>query len=270
MKGRIRYWVIGAAACLAAAGLWLTHGGTRAVEAKGKPGGGGGGGNTEIRLARILFVDSPGIRWDGQSSCWDPVFEEGWDYWDHRDPVLTLDPDCEPCRIDVSGGGRVFFFTATRFERWLTLDFRPNPDVPHPDPYVDADGNGPNIDADVYPAGTVNAPPVNADTFVDNVKATIALQAMFKKNATRHPLDMTIRVHDPDTGGWAPTGWSLHSIYDLYIVDDPDDENVRILTTKNPQTGDHDAAFFELWHNGETVGIYYFPLTWEMRLIAAP
>ena len=247
--------------------LWMAFG----MEAVGKPGKKGGG-NTEVRLARILFVDSPGIRWDGASSCVDPVLGETWDYWhywDYRDPVLTLDPACEPCRIDVSGGGRVKFFTATAFERWLTLDFRPNPDFPHPAPYMDPAGNGPGIDTQVYP-GTTNAPPTIADTFVDNVKGTINLDSMFKKNVTRHRLDLTIRRQQDGATGWGPAGWSLHSIVDLHIVDDPQDNDVRVLTTRNPQTGEQDAAFFELWQNGETVGVYYFPLTWEMRLIAAP
>lgn len=124
------------------------------VKAKGKPSG-----KTEARLARILFDDSPGIRWDGQDSCVDPVLDEAWDYWDYRDPVLTLDPACIPCRIDVSGGGRLKFFTTGQRDRWLTLDFAANAAM-HPDPYFDANGNGPNIDSKVYP-GKLYAPTIN-------------------------------------------------------------------------------------------------------------
>jgi len=228
-----------------------------------------GGGKTEIRLARILFVDSPRIKWDGQAACTDPILNEVWDYWDYRDPDLTADPNCIGCRIDVSGGGRVFFFTATRFDRWLTLDLTPTEDDPAP--FVDETGDGPNIDFLVYPE-TDNAPPINEeDTFIDNVKGTISLPNMFKKRATRQPLDLTIRRFNSTGGGWEPVGWSLHSVDDLYILDTAD-KDVRILTTVNPDdpSGESDADLFELWHEGVTVGIYHIPLTWKMRIIPAP
>lgn len=262
MKCNIRCWIWGAVASLAAAAMWCVPGGD--VQAKGKPGGGGG--KTEVRLARILFVDSPGIRWDEQSSCTDPILGETWDYWDYRDPVLN-DPACIPCRIDVSGGGRVKFFTTGWRDRWLTLDFRANSDL-HPDPYFDTEGNGPNIDAKVYP-GTLNAPTIEADDLIDNVKATITLSGMFKKTATRQPLDVTVRVYNEEGGGWPGAGWSLHSQVDLYILD-TEDPSVRTLTTRNPVTEDQDAALFDLWNNGVKVGTYYFPLEWEMRILAAP
>jgi len=283
MKRKIRFWLLGGAGCLIlAAGLFALSDGALAKPPEGKGGGGkggggggGGGGTTEITLARIQFVEESGIRSDGQATCTDVDLGDVWDYWDIRDPVLVPDPDdpdgCGPfaSRIDVSGGGRVKFFT-TEGSRWLTLDFSP-PFLPDESPFdldgdQDGDGipDGPNIDDKVYPE-TVDAPPINPDTFVDNVKATITMDSMFKKSGTRQPLDLTIRRGEGE--GWGPAGWSLHSMSDLYIVNDPNDKDVRTLTTRNPQTGEHDSAWFELWQNGETVGIYYFPLTWEMRMV---
>lgn len=276
-KGKcpIRDWIATVTATLALVALCFTFGATDVAFAKGRP---GGGGNTKIRLARILFVEESGIRWDGQASCSDPVLPEDWDYWDHRDPVLTLDPVCEvfSSRIDVSGGGRVKFFTTGQRDRWLTFDFSP-PFGPNEIPY-DADGDqdgdgipdGPNIDVKVYP-GTDYAPSlINPDTYVDSVKTTITLDTMFKRNATRQPLDITVRLFNAAAGGWQGAHWSIHSVLDLYIVDDPSDPDVRTLQTMNPVTGQHDAALFELRHNGETVGFYEFPLTWKMRILSAP
>ena len=104
---------------------------------------------------------------------------------------------------------------------------------------------------------------------MDNVKCTIPLDTMFKKNANRQPLDLTIRSY---SGGWSPSGWSLHSIDDLYITIDPQDENLRTLQTANPTdpSGETDADLFELRRDGIAVGTYRIHLTWTMRIVSAP
>lgn len=260
------HWLSSTTGCLVVAAVWAMLAVPSSALAK-KPGGSGG--NTNIRLARIYFLDSPRIKCDGME-CPD---QDGviWHYWDSRDPDFASDPECVGCRIDVSGGGRVDFFTATQRPRWLTLDLTPTADDPAPfnEPPFDATGLGTGPDIDSVYDETIDGLPYNDDPFVDNVKGTIILPNMFKKSASRQAFDLTIRRFNPDAGGWPPAGWSLHSIDDLYI-EETSDPDVRRLTTFNRQTGKHDACWFELWQNGETVGIYSMPLTWEMRIVPAP
>lgn len=252
----------GALLALAALPIWVAVPIDRAA-GKGPK---GGEGKTEIRLARILHLDSPGIQSHTDApSGWDPMDEVLWDYWDFRDSILALNPERDPCRIDVSGGGRVKYFTTGQRDCWLTFNFVETPGFPHPSPYP----GGPNIDQQVY-SGKLYAPEIDPDPMIDNVKTTITLSVMFKKNATRQPLDIPIRAWNEDGGGWPGTGWSLHSVNDLYIWEDSEDPDVRILTTMNPETMQHDATVFELWNNGQTVGVYQFPLTWTMRIVPAP
>lgn len=246
-------------------------------------GKGGGKGRGDYRMARIDLGDSSRIKSDGQAFCVDESDPDAiWDYWDQHDTALT---DQNPgvlqedgVETSVSGGGRLFFYTLGRIgvlpvepDRWLVLDLAPDPDDPIP--FVDEYGNGPNIDQDAYGNAGLDdpVPPTNENTYVDNVKCTIALDVMFKKRATRQPL--TVQVCRPaSAGGWEPAGWGLHSVEGLYIVEDPDDKNVRILTTANPDdpTGENDADLFELWHNGEVVGVYCIPLSWKMQVVDAP
>jgi hypothetical protein len=271
MRDRTK-WLSNTTGCLVVAAVWAMLAVPSSTLAKK---GGNGGGNTNIRLARIYFLDSPRIKGDGME-CPD---QDGviWHYWDSRDPDFVSDPECVGCRIDVSGGGRVFFFTATQRPRWLTLDLTPTADDPAPfnEPPFDENGLGTGLDIDSVYDETIDGLPIDPNTFVDNVKGTISLPNMFKKTASRQAFDLTIRRFNPETGGWPPAGWSLHSIDDLYI-EETSDPNVRRLTTKNPQTGKHDARWFELWQSGETagsyttVGIYSMRMTWEMRIIPAP
>ena len=63
----------------------------------------------------------------------------------------------------------------------------------------------------------------------------------------------------------------LRGIADLLeAVGGTSDDGDVTLTTMNPQTGQHDASFFELVRSGEVVGCYNFPLTWVMRIIPSP
>jgi len=245
--------------------------------------GGGKGGDGGYRMARINLGDSSRISSDDQAFCVDATRPDDpiWDYWDQHDTTLTDQNDVlqeDGVETSVSGGGRLFFYTLGRIgvlpvepDRWLVLDLTPDPDDPIP--FVDEYGDGPNIDEDAYgDAGPDDpVPPINENTYVDNVKCTIALDVMFKKRATRQPLTVQVRRPAP-AGGWEPAGWSLKSVEDLHIVKDPDDKNVRILTTANPDdpTGENDADLFELWHNGEVVGVYCIPLSWKMRVVDAP
>lgn len=285
MKRTTRFCFAGITVAVVLAIAWpilVCHG---TALAKKPSGGGGGGGNTGMQVARIQFTDPSRINSDGQASCADGA-GESWDYWDQFDtPLWTQCPDVLPehgIETSVSGGGRLFFFTNGRSgvlpvqpQRWLALDLTPDPFDPDEVPFdEDDDGipDSPDIDERVYPEGTVYAPETDARPFMDNVKGTIALDAMFKRNATRQPLDLTIRRFNAGTGGWAPSGWSLHSIDDLYITINPQDKDLRTLQTANPNdpSGSTDADLFELWRDGVTVGIYRIPLKWNMRIVSAP
>lgn len=277
--------VFGVATRLALAALvWvLALSGTGFAGKPAKPPGGGDDGTASYSVARIYFANSPRIKWDDQAFCMplsrlgDPI----WHYWDQHDTALAGQWPSNPeygIETSVSGGGRLFFFTLGRIgvlpvepDRWLVLDLTPT--GADPAPYDDGDEEtdyGPDIDTKVYPAGTLFAPPTNENTFVDNVKCTISLDVMFKKNTTRQPLSIQVRKPVP-TGGWAPAGWSLHSVTDLYVVQKVGgDKNVRTLTTTNPQTGESDAEEFELWNEGVVVGRYCIPLKWIIRLVEVP
>jgi hypothetical protein len=136
-----------------------------------------------------------------------------------------------------------------------------------PAPLVDENGEGPDIDSKVY-AGAKGDPDIDPDTFIDNVKTHIKLGAMFKNRTTRQPLDLSIRMRG-QFGGWAPSAWSLHSVDDLYLLQDPNDKDIRTLTTFDP-SGQTNADFFELRHQGVTVGIYRIQLEWIMRIVSWP
>jgi len=226
----------------------------------------GGGGKTSVRLTRIDFTYSPRIQWDGVATCTDLTRPDDpiWDYWDDRDVALGYTE--MGCRNGVSGGGRLKFSTTRKVGvdssgslRWLVLDLTPQPE--DPDPFVDENDEGLDIDTNVYP-GTYYAPPINRDTFIDNVKTGISLDRMFKKGATRQPLNINIRVN-PDDSGWPPSGYSLRWRADLYIIETADPD-VRIL-----ETGlDEDLA--DLFYEGVVVGTYSMPLTWTMRIVPSP
>ena len=147
-----------------------------------------------------------------QSGGADPIH-----YWDQHDTTLTEQwPDNPEFGIEtsVSGGGRLFFLTIGRAgvldvqpDRWLVLDFTP---AGEPDGFDD--GAGPNIDYNVYsPEDRPWTPEINTNSYVDNVKCTIALDLMFKKNATRQALSLSVRRATPE-GYWEPADWALHSV----------------------------------------------------------
>jgi len=276
-NNRVQPGSISVAGCLvlAIACCVLAISGTAMAKKPEKP----GGGKTSLRLGRIDFTYSPRIGWDGVAFCEDGTrpADPIWEYWDQHDTELTEQNPVIPedgVETSISGGGRLFFFTVGRVDvlpvqpdRWLVLDLTPVPGY-DPAPFEDENGEGLDIDGEVYP-GTFNAPPIDTDPFIDNVKGTIALGQMFKKGATRQALDLTIRVRTTEDGGWPPAGWLLHSVEDLYIIEDPDDKNVRTLTTANPDdpSGDSDADIFELWQEGVVVGVYRIPLTWTIRMV---
>jgi hypothetical protein len=237
-------------ACLVMATFWavLATPETALAKKPDKPPGGGGG-KTSIRLARIDFTNSPRIQWDGVEACGD------WEYWDERDVALGCTGEMG-CRADVSGGGRLKFFTIWQGDnnsgspRWLVLNFG--------NAIGDSNPN-PNIDLLIYKSGYQNNPPIDPTSGLDNVKTVISLDRMFKKGATRQPLTISIRVN-PDGSGWPPSGYSLRWRADLYITETADPD-VRIL-----ETGlDEDLA--DLWHEGVVVGTYRMPLEWTMRLV---
>lgn len=225
-------------------------------------------------VARISFTESSRIQWDGVASCTDPAGGADIHYWDQHDTAVTGgEPDANGIETSVSGGGRLFFFTLAGVgrlpvqpDRWLVLDLTPPGGID--------DGKGPNIDKNVYsPEDRPWTPSINPNTYIDNVKCCISLDVMFKKNATRQPLILSVRKATPE-GYWAPAGWTLRSVDDLYIVE-TGDKKVRLLTTANPDTNESDADLFELRKANEagemvTVGTYRIPLTWTIRLVEEP
>jgi hypothetical protein len=264
-----------------------------AMAAKGGKGGGQGGSGGDVPDLTRITVDQPAnsptlyprIGWDLQATA-TVVNDVEWDYWDYRDAGVTgvdVDTDTYACRIDVSGGGRVKFFTTMKRPRWFTLDLTPNPYDPAPmGGYWDEDNQvmvidpngGPDIDAVYYGSEEIYRPEINPDTYIDNVKFTITLSEMFKKNVTRQELEIQIRKRGEN--GWVGSGWNLRSVNDLYVIPDPDfpdDPTWRTLTTLNPDSGFNDVAEFHLRYRGPdddvstVVGKYFIPLSWRMQLV---
>jgi hypothetical protein len=241
-----------------------------AVTSTAQAAGKGGGGNTEIHLARISFGSGDAIRSDG-TACMDS--EGAWDYWDWRDGALP--DDCEGgSTSDVSAGGRLHFGSInlqgtsgpSSSPRWLVLDFG---DLVPGTANSDIDPLNPDIDA-LYEGGIAD-PPYDPTPGIDNVKTFVILENMFKSGATQNFLVITIRYcDDPDDCAAVPTGFELRWVELLSIVQDPDDPDVRTLTT------DGTSALADLFldHDLRTppirVGRYVMPVHWSMRLVPAP